>query len=184
VVIKIKEDDNLVWVKTTSWNDNIFIVTREWKAIQFKENDVRPMWRTASWVRWIKIKWNDEVVEVAIVWKDEKYVLIVTQNGMWKISEITEYRDQTRGWSWVKVMAITVKTWYVVWVMMLKEEDIVSNDLLLMSKWWQTIRLPLKWIRITSRVTQWVILTKIRSENDEIVRASLIKSWEWEKNSD
>jgi DNA gyrase subunit A len=64
--------------------------------------------------------------------------------------------------------------------MMLRDEDRDDTDLLLMSKWGQTIRLPLKWIRVTSRVTQWVILTKIRGEDDEIVRASLMKAWEWE----
>lgn len=176
IVLKIKEDDHLAWVKTTSWNDNIFIATREWKAIQFGEDDVRPMGRAASWVRGIKLKGTDEVVEVTIVAEWEKYVLVVTQKGMWKISEITEYRDQTRGWSWVKAMAVTAKTWNVVWAMMLNEWDRNDTDLLLMSKWGQTIRLPLKWIRITSRVTQWVILTKIRGEDDEIVRASLMKA--------
>ncbi len=183
IVLKIKEDDSLAWVKTTSWNDNIFIATRDWKAIQFNEDDVRPMGRTASWVRWIKLKQEDEVMEVWVVWLQDKYVLIVTQNGMWKISEITEYRDQNRWWSWVKAMNVTPKTWKVISAMTLKEEDLLDTDLLLMSKWWQTIRLPLKWIRVTSRVTQWVILTKIRWEEDEIVSASLMK-WveesEWE----
>ena len=183
IVLKIKEDDNLAWVKTTSGNDNIFIATREWKAIQFGEDDVRPMGRAASWVRWIRIKWNDEVVEVAVVWEGEKYVLVVTQNGMWKISEITEYRDQTRWGSWVKAMAVTAKTGNVVGAMMLRDEDRNDTDLLLMSKWGQTIRLPLKWIRVTSRVTQWVILTKIRGEDDEIVRASLMKAGEWEETA-
>lgn len=175
IVLKIKEDDSLAWVKTTSWNDNIFIATRDWKAIQFNEDDVRPMWRTASWVRWIKLKQEDEVMEVWVVWTPDKYVLIVTQNGMWKISEITEYRDQNRWWSWVKAMNVTTKTWKVISAMTLKEEDLLDTDLLLMSKWWQTIRLPLKWIRVTSRVTQWVILTKIRWGEDEIVSASLMK---------
>lgn len=181
IVLKIKEDDHLAWVKTTSGNDNIFIATREWKAIQFGEDDVRPMGRAASWVRGIKLKGTDEVVEVTIVAEWEKYVLVVTQKGMWKISEITEYRDQTRGWSWVKAMAVTAKTGNVVWAMMLNEGDRSDTDLLLMSKWGQTIRLPLKGIRITSRVTQWVILTKIRGEDDEIVRASLMKASEAEE---
>ncbi len=180
IVLKIKDEDSLAWVKTTSWDDNIFIATKEWKAIQFSEDDVRPMGRAASWVRGIKLKDTDEVVEVTIVSKDEKYVLIVTQNGMWKISEISEYRDQNRGWSGVKAMAITPKTGKVIGAMMLKDEDRDDTDLLLMSKWGQTIRLPLKGIRVTSRVTQWVILTKIRWEDDEIVRASLMKSSEWE----
>lgn len=174
IVLKIKEDDTLAWVKTTSWNDNIFIATKDWKAIQFDEDDVRPMWRAASWVRWIKLKEDDEVVEVSIVWESAKYVFVATENGMWKISDIDEYRDQNRWGSWVKAMAITAKTWKVIWAMILNELDKAECDLLLMSKSGQTIRLPLKWIRVTSRVTQWVILTKIRWEDDVIVRASLM----------
>lgn len=174
IVLKIKEDDTLAWVKTTSWNDNIFIATKDWKAIQFDEDDVRPMWRAASWVRWIKLKEDDEVVEVSIVWESAKYVFVATENGMWKISDLDEYRDQNRWGSWVKAMAVTAKTWKVIWAMILNELDKAECDLLLMSKSGQTIRLPLKWIRVTSRVTQWVILTKIRGEDDVIVRASLM----------
>ena len=178
IVLKIKEDDNLAWVKTTSGDDHIFIATKDWKAIQFGEDDVRPMWRAASWVRWIKLKEDDEVVEVTIVWETDKYVFVVTQNGMWKISDIEEYRDQNRWWSWVKAMAVTSKTWKLVWAMTLNDEDRLNNDVLLISKSGQTIRLPLKWIRTTSRVTQWVILTKIRGEDDVIVRASMMSASE------
>jgi DNA gyrase subunit A len=174
--LKIKEDDDLTWVKSTSGNDNVFIATKDWKAIQFSEDDVRPMWRTASWVRWIRIKADDEVVEATIVRPDDKYVFVITENGMWKISEISEYRDQNRGWSWVKAMNVTAKTWKVVWAMTINDSDRSENDVLLISKWGQTIRLPLKWIRTTSRVTQWVILTKIRWEDDVIVRASIMES--------
>ena len=132
------------------------------------------MWRAASWVRWIKLKEDDEVVEVSIVWESAKYVFVATENGMWKISDLDEYRDQNRWGSWVKAMAVTAKTWKVIWAMILNELDKAECDLLLMSKSGQTIRLPLKWIRVTSRVTQWVILTKIRGEDDVIVRASLM----------
>lgn len=182
IVLKIKEDDDLTWVKSTSGNDNVFIATKDWKAIQFSEDDVRPMWRTASWVRWIRIKADDEVVEATIVRPDDKYVFVITENGMWKISEISEYRDQNRGWSWVKAMNVTAKTWKVVWAMTINDSDRSENDVLLISKWGQTIRLPLKWIRTTSRVTQWVILTKIRWDDDVIVRASIMESsWEDEE---
>jgi DNA gyrase subunit A len=176
IVLKIKEDDDLIWVKSTSGDDNVFIATKDWKAIQFSEDDVRPMWRTASWVRWIKIKSEDDVVEATIVRPEDKYVFVVTENWMWKISEIWEYRDQNRWWSWVKAMNVTPKTWKVIWAMTITDEDRSENDILLISKDGQTIRLPLKWIRTTSRVTQWVILTKIRWEDDVIVRASIMQA--------
>lgn len=181
-VLWIKEDDELIWVITTTWEDSIFIATREWKAIQFSEDDVRPMWRSASWVRWIKLKENDNVIEVTVVNENQEFVFIVTENGMWKLTSIEEYRNQKRGWSWVKAMAVTQKTGKLISANMLSEEDRKTSDIILISKHWQTIRMSFKWIRKTSRVTQWVILTKLKKAWDLIVRASIVK--EYEKTED
>ena len=180
-VVWIKEDDDLLWVKTTSWNDHIFIATREWKAIQFDENDVRSMGRAAAGVKWINLKPADKVIEVAVVWEENKFVFIVTQNGLGKITEIDEYRNQKRGGSWVKAMAVTAKTGKLVSAKILTEEDRKESDILLISKSGQTIRLNLKWVRKTSRVTQWVILTKLKNKSDMIVRASVIRESEDEE---
>ncbi len=181
-VLWVKEDDELSWVKTTSWDDSIFIATNEGKAIQFSEEDVRPMGRTASWVRWIKLKGTDRVVEVTVVNKDQEYVFIVTENGMWKLTLIEEYRNQKRWGSWVKAMAVTEKTGKLVSANMLSEEDRKTSDIILISKWGQTIRMSLRWIRKTSRVTQWVILTKLKQDWDMIVRASIVREWEEEED--
>ncbi len=180
-VVWVKAGDELKWVKTTTGEDNIFIATRKWKAIQFNENDVRPMWRAASWVRWIKLKDNDEVIEVAIAWDDDEYLFVVTELGMWKITAIEEYRNQNRWGSGVKAMAVTPKTWKLVWAKIITEDDRKNSQVILISKAGQTIRLPLKWIRKTSRVTQWVILTKLKDENDVIVRASMVRESEDEE---
>jgi DNA gyrase subunit A len=180
-VVWVKEWDDLMWVKTTTWNDNIFIATREWKAIQFDENDVRPMGRAAAWVRWIKLKEGDKVIEVAIAGEDNEYLFIVTEKWMWKITAVEEYRNQNRWGSGVKAMAVTDKTWKLVSAKMISEEDRKNSQVILISKAGQTIRLPLKWIRKTSRVTQWVILTKLKNESDEIVRASMVRESEDEE---
>ncbi len=177
-VLGVKDGDELSWVKTTSWDDSIFIATSEWKAIQFSEEDVRPMWRTASGVRWIRLKPKDKVIEVAIVWEDKDYVFIVTENGMWKLTEIEWYRNQKRWWTWVKAMAMTAKTGKLIWAHMLSEEDRKSSEIILISRWGQTIRMTLKWIRKTSRVTQWVILTKLKIAWDKVVRASMVREGE------
>ena len=92
------------------------------------------MGRAASGVRGIKLKGSDEVMEVGVVGKEDEYVMIVTQNGMGKISEISEYRDQNRGGSGVKAMNVTPKTGNVISAMTLKKEDLTDTDLLLMSK--------------------------------------------------
>ena len=175
IVLWVKEEDKLKWVKTTAWEDHIFIATKSWKAIQFEETDVRPMWRTAWWVRWIRLKEDDSVVEVTIVWSDDKYVFVITENWMWKISDIEEYRSQNRWWSWVKALAITKKTGNLISAMTINDDDRKESDLLLISKGGQTIRMNLRWIRVTSRVTQGVILTKVKWKEDVIVSASIIK---------
>ena len=164
--------------KTTSWEDNIFLATKEWKAIQFNEDDVRPMWRWAAWVKWVNLKAWDEVIEVSIVCEDVKYLFTVTETGMWKITWIEEYKNQRRWGAWVKAMAMTAKTGKLVSAKILTEEDKKELDLILISKAWQTIRMNLSWIRKTSRVTQWVILTKLKKASDIIVRASMIRGWE------
>lgn len=179
-VLWVKDDDELSWVKTTSGEDSIFIATSQGKAIQFSEDDVRPMWRAAGWVRWIKLKEDDKVVEVTIVHADQEYVFIVTENGMWKLTLIEEYRNQKRWGSWVKAMAVNNKTGKLISANMLSEEDRKISDIILISKWGQTIRMNLKWIRKTSRVTQWVILTKLKWSNDKVVRASIVREWEEE----
>lgn len=174
-VLWVKEWDDLSWVKTTDWTNSIFIATSLGKAIQFSEDDVRPMWRTASWVRWIRLKKGDKVIEVTIVEENKDYVFIVTENGMWKLTEIDAYRNQKRWGTWVKAMAVNEKTGNLISANMLSEEDRKSSDIILISKWWQTIRMTLKWIRKTSRVTQWVILTKLKIKNDKVVRASIVR---------
>lgn len=183
IVLKIKEGEDLVWVKTTSWDDNIMIATRLWKAIQFDEWDVRPMGRAAAWVRWIRIKWDDEVIEVTVVSKDAKYLFIVTENGMWKVSDLEWYRSQWRGWSWVKAMNVTPKTGKLISATVLSEEELKESSVLLMSKDWQTIKLALSSVRVTWRVTQWVILTKIKGEDDILVSASVVRS-SWDEDEE
>lgn len=180
-VVGVKDGDELTWVKTTSGEDHIFIATREWKAIQFNEDDVRPMGRAAAGVKWINLKEEDSVIEVAIVGEDKEFVFIVTENGMWKLTGIDEYRNQKRGGAWVKAMAMTAKTGKLISATMLSDQDRKTTDVILISKSGQTIRINLKDIRKTSRVTQWVILTKIKKDGDKVVRASLVKETDEEE---
>jgi DNA gyrase subunit A len=175
IVLKIKEGEDLTWVRTTSGNDNIMIATHDGKAIQFSEDDVRPMGRGASGVRGIRLKTWDSVAEVAVVWKEQKYLLVVTERWMGKISEIEEYRDQSRGGSWVKAMSVTPKTGKLISAMTLSEEDKEFSNLILITRDGQTIKMALKSMRVIGRVTQWVILTKIRGDADSLMKAAIVK---------
>ncbi len=183
IVMKPRDWDELGWVKVTNWEDNLLIVSKKWKAIQFNEKDVRVMWRTAAWVRWMKIWKEDQVVEADVVSEWDKYVFTVTENWLGKITDIEWYREQWRWWSWVKVWAMTAKTGDIIWVSLLTEEDKENWEVLLISKSGQTIRITLKTIRATSRVTQWVILTKIKWKNDVLISATVMKAWESDEES-
>jgi len=178
IVMKPRENDELGWVKVTNWEDNVLIVSKKWKAIQFNEKDVRVMWRAAAGVRWMKIAKEDKVIEADVVSEWDKYVFTVTANWLGKITDIEEYREQGRWGSGVKVWAMTAKTWDIIWVTLLTQEKKDTGEVMLISKSGQTIRLVLKSIRVTSRVTQWVILTKIKWKDDVLTSATVMVAGE------
>ncbi|MCD5380802.1 DNA gyrase subunit A [Candidatus Gracilibacteria bacterium] len=180
-VCGVKEGDALMWVKTTSGDDNIFLATHDGKAIQFNETDVRPMGRAAAGVKGVNLKKGDAVIEVAVVTEDMKFLFTITETGMGKITAIEEYKNQRRGGAGVKAMAMTKKTGKLVSAKILTEADKKELDVILISKGGQTIRMNLGGIRKTSRVTQGVILTKLKKSGDIIVRASMIRDGEEEE---
>ena len=180
IAMKVDEGDNLGWVRTTSGNDKITMVSRGGQAIQFAETDARVMGRAAMGVRGIRLREKDEVVTVDVVRATDLYLLTVTETGMGKISEISEYREQNRGGSGVKAMSVTPKTGQVIGAAMLTEADRKESDVMLISKEGQTIRFPLKTVRETGRVAQGVILTKLSDKKDKVVSFSVVKAGEGE----
>jgi DNA gyrase subunit A len=174
IVMKPREGDTLGWVRSTTGKDNVLLVSRQGKAIQFNEEDVRVMGRTAAGVRGMRLSADESIVEADVVGPEDKYVLTVFENGLGKVTEISEFREQGRGGSGVKVGAITKKTGNVVGSSLLSDEDYKEGEVLLISRSGQTIRLTLKTVRITSRVTQGVILTKL-AKGDAIVSATVMK---------
>ncbi len=96
IAISIDEDEELSFVKMTSGNDNLIIATKKGMAIQFKETDVRAMGRTAHGVRAITLKADDKVIAMDVV-NEETRLLTVTETGYGRISNISDYRLQSRG---------------------------------------------------------------------------------------
>lgn len=117
---------------------------------------------------------GDEIVEADIVSHDGKFVFIVTEKWMWKISECSEYREQGRGWSGVKAGAVTPKTGDIIYVSLLTEELKKEASVILMSRDGQTVRVPLSTVRTTSRVTQWVILAKLKNPKDSFISVVVV----------
>lgn len=176
IVMKPKDDDELAFVRTTSGTDNMLLVSKHGKAIQFNEDDVRVMGRAAAGVRGMKIAEDDALIEADIVSETAKYVFSVTETGMGKITNVDEYREQGRGGSGVKVGAVTGKTGDIIGVALLSEEIRKEGEVMLISRDGQTVRVPLSGVRVTSRVTQGVILAKLKNAKDAFTGMAIMKA--------
>ncbi len=170
----VRLGEALHWAKVSSGEDDVFLITREGKSIRFSEKDVRVMGRTASGVRGIRLKGKDEVVEIDILRDPEAKLLVVMENGLGKMSPVSEYRNQSRGGTGVKVSNITKKTGKVAGARVI--DSSMEGDLLIVTKNGQTIRTPLVGIKTSRRATQGVILMK--SKKDLVASISIINHTE------
>ena len=172
IAIKLNSGDELNWVKGSSGESEIVIISYDGKCCRFGEKDVRSMGRSAAGVRGIKLGSNDHVVEMDIV-KDpsKERLLTVCEKGLGKATLISEYRATHRGAGGVKTVNVTAKTGKVVGAKVLQPD--LDADLLLISKRGQTIRMDVKSIPTRGRATQGVIL--MRMKNDSVASVSLLE---------
>jgi len=165
--ITIREDDSVIEVRMTNGNNEIIIANRNGRAIRFHEAAVRVMGRTATGVRGITLDNDsqDEVVGMICI-KDLKTesVMVVSEQGYGKRSEIEDYRKTNRGGKGVKTMNITEKTGKLVTIKSVTDE----NDLMIINKSGITIRLKVADVRIMGRATQGVRLINLEKRNDQI----------------
>jgi len=169
---KLPEGEDLQWVVTTTGTSEILIVSRKGKAIRFKEDDVRPMGRAAAGVYGIRLADNDRVVEAGVI-RDPKIskLLVVMENGLGKMSPVTEYRFQGRGGSGVKAAQLTARTGDIVGGVVLEEG--AKGDLLCISKQGQAIRMALSDIPSRGRATQGVIVMRLDG-GDKVATMSVV----------
>ena len=161
--ISINENDELINVKLTDGNNEVFVVTHNGKSIRFKETDVRPMGRTAHGVRAIDLADGDYVVGTAIV-RDGADLLVVTENGLGKVTPMEEYKIQTRAGKGIKTYKITEKTGYVIGVKTIDE----TEDIMLITSGGTIIRTAVNGISRMGRATQGVMLMRL-GEEEKIV---------------
>ena len=157
IAINLQAGDTLGWVDATTGQDEVVISTSQGQAIHFKEKDVRPMGRTASGVRGIKLKKDDKVVGMDVVLSKQKgnQLLVITENGYGKRSDLKSYKIQNRGGSGIKTANITSKTGKLVGAQIINLDEI-EEDLILTSDNGQIIRIPLKSVSVLGRATQGV----------------------------
>jgi len=162
--ISINEGDRLLNVKLTNGDNNIIIAARSGRAIRFHESNVRPMGRTAAGVRGITLKdGKDIVVEMVAITRENANLLVVSEKGYGKRSDIEDYRITKRGGKGVKTLNVTEKTGELVAI----KEVIDSDDLMIINKSGITIRMAVESLRVMGRATQGVRLIKV-NENDSI----------------
>ncbi len=175
IAIKLADGDALGWVRPTDGTEDVLITTAAGQAIRFHETDVRAMGRAAAGVRGIKLKRGDSVVGVdTISARDaqEAAVLVVTENGYGKRTEVRAFKVQNRGGSGIKAAAVTEKTGRIVHAEVVRADDEVS-DVIVTSQQGQIIRIPLGDIRVLGRATQGVrIMTP--KKGDAISAATIL----------
>ena len=180
--ITIKENDRLLDVKLTNGDNHIIIAKKSGKAINFHENNVRPMGRTASGVRGVRLENNkDKVIGMICVAREESDLLVVSQNGYGKRSSIKDYRITKRGGKGVMTLKTTEKTGYLVSI----KEVMTNDELMIINKSGITIRTKItdENIRVMGRATQGVKLIRL-SEGDEISSVAKIEIIKEEKEEE
>ena len=162
--IVIREGDQLIEAKLTSGNAEVMIAAKEGKAIRFNESTVRPIGRVGAGVRGISIEESDEVIGMICVEPDSKQdVLVLSENGYGKRTDLDEYRITNRGGKGVKTINITEKTGKLISIQAVTDD----NDLMIINRSGLTIRTAVSQIRLAGRATQGVRIINLR-EGDAI----------------
>lgn len=174
IAITLDKDDTLNWVLPTTGTDEVVISTSGGQAIRFKESDVRAMGRNAAGVRGIKLKESDRVVGMDIVLKGQKgnQLLIISENGFGKRTDLSAYKIQHRGGSGIKTAKVTAKIGKLVGANIVNVDDI-EGDLFITSAQGQIIRIPLSSISVLGRATQGVRIMRPQA-GDKVAAAAII----------
>ena len=167
--INIREDDQLLAAALTDGKNEIIIGVKSGKAIRFNESDIRPMGRTATGVKGATLENGDEVVGVVNVGEEKQDILVVSENGFGKRSDLDDYRITRRGAKGVKTLNITDKTGDMVAIMGVVD----GEDLMIITKNGLTIRQTVDELRVMGRATQGVKLIKLRP-NDAIAAVEVV----------
>jgi DNA gyrase subunit A len=180
IAINIREGDRLIEAKLTNGNHELILAVKSGRAIHFHEKKVRPMGRNASGVRGIRLSnESDEVVGMVIadVGGNEN-VLVVSENGYGKRSKLEDYRVTNRGGKGVKTINVTEKTGKLIGI----KTVIDADDVMIITRSGNIIRLDCKKIRVLGRATQGVKLIQIK-DNDSIAAVATVENNE-QKNGD
>ncbi len=175
IAIGLRGDDELRWVQFSSGNDEVMLSTEDGQAIRFTEKDIRAMGRSAAGVTGIRLRKGDKVISMDVVNKDmdgkNLEVLVVTEKGLGKKTELTNYKVQKRSGSGIKTIKITDKTGKIISMCIIDGSK--EQDLVVISQKGQAIRTPLKSIATLSRATQGVKVMRL-DDGDLVANATIV----------
>ena len=175
IAITLKEDDELIAVKKTNGSNEVMLATSDGRMIRFVESEIRVMGRTAAGVRGVNVD-NSKCIGME-VFDSDQLVLIVTENGYGKKTDVSEYRMTHRGSRGVKALNITEKNGSIVSFKAIKEDC----DLMIITNSGTIIRLPLNQVSQTGRVAQGVKLINLR-EDQKVGSAEIVSKEEIEED--
>ncbi len=169
--VTIREGDQLLTAALTTGQQEILLAVRSGRALRFNERDVRPMGRTAAGVRGITLSnEQDEVVDMVCIESPEQTILVVSEKGYGKRSEVEDYRITRRGGKGVKTLNITEKTGALIAMKAVTD----AGDLMIINRSGVVIRMPVSEIRVMGRATQGVRLINLR-EGDSIAAVTYVE---------
>jgi DNA gyrase subunit A len=172
IAVTIKDNDELIEARLTDGKSEIIMATKSGRAIRFPEVKVRSIGRTGAGVRGVTLDSdNDAVVGMICVNDPNDHVLVVSEKGFGKRSELEDYRITNRGGKGVKTMKITDKTGDLISIKNVTDE----NDLMIINRSGITIRLGVADIRVTGRATQGVRLINLGKKQDEIASITKVR---------
>ena len=164
--INILEGDQVVGVRLTNGHNELLLANRNGRAIRFNEEELRPMGRVSTGVRGMRLDGGDDEVVGLVCVNDPatETIMVVSENGYGKRSDVDDYRKTARGAKGVKTISITEKTGRLVAIKVVTDE----NDLMIINKSGILIRLKVADVRVMGRATQGVRLINLTKKNDVI----------------
>ena len=159
--IKIDKDDALIDVQVTSGTNDVVLATKHGLSIRFPENDVRDMGRDTTGVKGVTLRPDDRVVSMVVVRRADATLLLVTEKGLGKVTDLTEYRVQGRGGKGIITGKLSDKTGGLVALMEVVQDD----EIMLITKLGVIIRSAVNEVRNTGRNAQGVKLVNLDSKD-------------------
>ena len=171
IAIKLDDGDELRWIKKTTGDNDVIVSTSAGQAVRFSEKDARPMGRAARGVRGVRLRPNDVVVGMDIIYSDEQTLLVISEKGFGKKTKASQFPSHKRGGVGIKAAVVTAKTGPIISVQSLSDD---MTEALLISKNGQTIRLGLGDIKVLGRTTQGVTIMRL-SDGDTVSSIGLME---------